>query len=118
MDDSTSRAVQTQVCDRFGVKPAFFKPGLKVGVARNVQSGLQPINGLRHPPERGTSGWYIWAGGEFSDAPDFFQPLHAEHLIEWCPEVIPYLSLPPGWRFLIAPGIEDVWADSELLKSN
>jgi len=35
---------------------------LKVGIARNVTSGLMPINGLRHPPEGDTTGWYIWAG--------------------------------------------------------
>ena len=42
----------------------------------------------------------IWAGGELSSAPDFFRPLHVEHLISWAPAVLPYLGLPPGWRFL------------------
>lgn len=32
-----------------------------------------------------------------------------------CPEVLPYLGLPPGWRFRIAPGHSDVWDDPELL---
>jgi hypothetical protein len=27
----------------------------------------------------------------------------------------PYLALPPGWRFLIAPDYEDVWFDESLL---
>ncbi len=27
------------------------------------------------------------------------------------PEVLPYLALPPGWRFLIADGYEDGWFD-------
>ena len=35
--------------------------------------------------------------------------LHAVHLADHCPSVLPYLGLPPGWRFLIAPGYEDVW---------
>jgi hypothetical protein len=34
---------------------------------------------------------------------------------EWCPAVLPYLELPPGWRFLIALGHEDVWEDPSLL---
>jgi hypothetical protein len=29
--------------------------------------------------------------------------------------VFPYLALPPGWRFLLAPGYEDVWYDPTLL---
>jgi hypothetical protein len=76
---------------------------LKVGIARNVREGLQPLNGLRINPSSDTTGWYFWAGQEKSDDPDFFLPLHVEHLKTWCPEVLPYLSLPPGWRFLIAP---------------
>ena len=51
-----------------------------------------------------TSGWYVWAGEAFSDAPDFFQPMHIEHVISRCPEILPYLGLAPGWRFLIADG--------------
>lgn len=64
---------------------------------------------MRLAPEGDTTGWYLWAGGEMSQDPDFFLPLHAAHLEEWCPLVIPYLVLPPGWRFQIAPDYEDVW---------
>ncbi len=83
----------------------------KVGVARNLRSGELPINGVRCLPEHGTTGWYIWRGESTSDDPEFFVPLHVSHLEEWCPTVLPYLELPPGWRFLIAPGHEDVWFD-------
>ena len=31
--------------------------------------------------------------------------------------VVPYLSLPPGYRFQIADGYEDVWFDLTLLGS-
>lgn len=86
-----------------------------VGVTAALGSGLLPINGLRHRPEAGTSGWYLWAGETFPTADDAFQPLHVEHLRGQCPEVLPYLSLPPGSRFLIAPGYEDVWFDESLL---
>jgi hypothetical protein len=72
------------------------------------------VNGLRHPPEGSTNGWYIWTG-ELSQAPDFFQPLHPVHLIERCPEIAKFLDLPPGSRFLIAPGYEDTWTDPSLL---
>jgi hypothetical protein len=86
-----------------------------VGVARNLGSGELPLNGLRHPATAGTSGWYLWAGQELSDTPDFFEPLHAEHLAEICPDVLPFLSLPPGWRFLLAGAQVDVWFEESLL---
>jgi len=89
--------------------------GSKVGISLNVRQGLMPLNGLRHPPEGDTCGWYIYAGEELPDRPDFFVPLHVEHLAEWSPQVIKYLGLPPGWRFLLATGYEDVWYDPALL---
>jgi hypothetical protein len=50
-----------------------------------------------------------------SDADDFFKPMHVEHLPDWCPEALPYLALPPGWGFILAPGYEDVWYDEAFL---
>lgn len=106
---------QDLVCRRFGAPVAPVADDMKVGVARNVRDGLLPLNGLRHPVVGDTSGWYIWAGEELSEDPDFFVPLHVEHLAEWCPGALPYLALPPGWRFLVAPGQEEVWRDDALL---
>ncbi|MHB1458131.1 MAG: immunity protein Imm33 domain-containing protein [Armatimonadota bacterium] len=106
---------QKELCDRYGTPYVESPLILKVGVARNVQSGLLPINGLRHQPEGDTTGWYIWAGEDLSEDPDFFVPLHVEHLNQWCPAVLPYLGLAPRWRFLIASAYEDVWADESLL---
>lgn len=107
---------QKDLCVRYG-SPFVGSPlALKVGIAVNVKSGLLPINGLRNPPEGDTTGWYIWAGEELSDDPDFFVPLHVEHLIQWCPAVLPYLGLAPGWRFLIAGAYDDVWEDKSLLQ--
>ena len=73
------------------------------------------MNGLRHPEAGDTTGWYLWAGDDLSDDPEFFVPLHVEHLKDWRPEFLDYLALPSGWRFLIAPGYEDVWFDDSLL---
>jgi hypothetical protein len=87
----------------------------KVGIALSTLH-LEPLNGLRHWPERETCGWYIWGGVEMSSASDFFEALHVHHLNERCPAVLPYLALPPGYRFLVAPDHEDVWADPSLLE--
>ena len=106
---------QHAVCDRFGATCAPCDPSEKVGISNTALQGELPLNGLRHPPDGGTCGWYIWGGTELRDTPDFFKPIHVRHLAELRPEVLPYLSLPPGWRFLIAPDYEDVWFDESLL---
>src|SRR5215475_9196020 len=71
---------QKAICSRFG---AAFEPpfaGSRLGIALQTLQ-LAPLHGLRHPPEKGTCGWYIWAG-ELSDSADFFQPLCVEHLTD------------------------------------
>jgi hypothetical protein len=107
-------AIQSAICERFGVECLSSHPQMKLGVAL-ATLGERPLNGLRHPPEGDTSGWYVWGGQELSLAPDFFQPVHVQHLDELLPVIIPYLSLPAGWRFQVAVGHEDVWFDDGLL---
>ena len=109
---------QRRVCEKYGATFVPAPASLKVGIAPNVKEGTLPIHGLRVQPDPGTTGWFIWAGGEMSQAEDFFVPLHVEHLSEWCPAALKFLGLPPGWRFLLAGGHEDVWYDAKLLSGS
>lgn len=87
---------------------------LNVGVSSNLDK--DPINGLRHPNEKGTTGWFIWTC-EYSEADDFFQPICAEHLLQKRPDIIKYLGLDIGFRFLAdRNGYEDIWFDEKLKK--
>jgi hypothetical protein len=106
-------ASQAEICKQLG--SAFDPPreDEPLGIALSTLSHL-PLNAMRHPAENGTCGWYIW-GGEYSDHPEFFQPLHVHHLAEHAPAMIPYLALAPGWRVLLAPGQADLWHDPALL---
>ncbi len=106
---------QKAICLKYNSNYQEAHADLIIGVSQNVKEGILPINGLRHPAEGNTAGWYIWAGDEFSEDPEFFIPLHIKHLEEWCPLAIKYLGLPPGWRFLVTPDYEDVWFDNSLL---
>jgi|SRR6478609_7715696 len=105
----------TRICERLGARPRPPTGSDKVGMALATLAD-SPLHGLRHAPGEGTCGWYIWGVEVESDKQDanFFSPLHVAHLHEVCPAVLPYLTLPPGWRFLIAAGHEDVWEDPEL----
>ena len=86
----------------------------KLGYATSTKGRL-PINGLRHPPEGDSCGWYIWCGEDFLDAEDFFSPLHTKHIYEDHPELTRLLGLAPGYRFVIAEEYLDVWYDPALL---
>jgi hypothetical protein len=57
--------------------------------------------------------YLVWARAH-TDA-DFFVPLHAFHLNNRCWEIVKVFGLRAGWRFLVAPGYEDVWFDAILL---
>jgi hypothetical protein len=108
---------QNKLCEKYGVE--FVPSSLNniVGVALHTFELQQnPINGLRQPTDiHSNVGWYIWAG-EYSSANDFFKPVHMDHLLAICPQILNYLGLAPGWRFLFDDkGYEDVWYDKELL---
>ena len=105
---------QETIAARFG---ALFVPvgaDEMAGVALETLA-LEPLNALRHPREGVACGWYIWGGEELSQEPTFFKPLHVKHLAEYCPTLVPYLGLGPGWRVLLAPNQEEVWFDEKLL---
>ena len=109
------KRAQQSLCSQYG--SAFVPPGAdsKVGIALATLSKA-PLNALRHPSQGNTCGWYIWGGEILSQSPQFFQPLHVRHLAEYCPSLLPYLGLAPGWRVLAAGEQVDVWHDPELLE--
>ena len=112
--DDDIKEQQRIVCQDYDQQCVPPEPNSKLGFALQTK-GMLPINGLRHPPEGDTNGWYLWGGNELSDDPKFFAPLHTDHLVTQCPEAIKFLGLPPGYRFLVAGDYVDVWFDESLL---
>lgn len=107
------QALQRRICRTYGagfVPPA---PGSKVGLA--IQTlGRVPIHGVRLTPTETTCGWYIHAGDEWSDEDDFYKPLCVDHLEDYCKFAMPFICLPPGWRFMTdGKGFIDIWQDAE-----
>ena len=114
MSDEANQESQIAVCRQYRRDFVACRPGSKLGIA--LQSlGQAPVHGLRHPPTPETNGWYIWAGEYSSDA-DFFKPFHASHLSQRLPEVVRFLGLPSGSRFLLTGEHVDVWFDESLLE--
>lgn len=103
---------QKEICEKYKSRWIPINKNLKVGASEKLM--FDPINGLRHPSDKGTTGWFIWTG-EYSGADNFFKPMCAEHLLQIKPQIIKYLGLNVGFRFLTDNnGYEDVWHDETL----
>lgn len=110
---------QREICARYGAEWAPTPSHLKVGVAQNLKTPLQPVYGMRHLGTEDTAGWFLFAGDPDDPetrADDFYSPLHAGHLIEWRPMIIPFLGLAHGWAFVTDGSYVDVWQDPALLE--
>ncbi|MNM71117.1 hypothetical protein D3C81_827710 [compost metagenome] len=101
---------QAKVCKRYDVSPR--APEDRVAIALGTLKD-NPIYGVRVKlPEDGTVSWFFYCG-EYSDAEDFYQVIHTRHLQEELPEVMNYLYLPEGSKFIIdREGYEDVWFEA------
>lgn len=103
---------QNEICLKYSSKWNPVNKKLNIGVSSNLDN--DPINGLRHPAEKGTTGWFIWTG-EYSENEDFFKPMCAEHLLQIRPDIIKFFGLDIGFRFLCDnTGYQDVWYDDSL----
>ena len=110
--DKKNITLQKSICAKYSSKFNPINRYLFLGVATNLE--FEPINGLRHPEHGTMNGWYIWSG-EWSDANNFFNPIHVEHLVIKRPKILKYLSLDVGFRFQMdRKGYEDVWYDEKL----
>jgi hypothetical protein len=106
---------QLLICKKYGSAYVEAVDSEIVGVALETLE-MEPLNGVRIMPTDKATGWYIY-GGQYSDDPNFYQPVCLSHLRERCPRVVKYLSLEPGFRFIIdRAGYEDVWKDVEILR--
>jgi len=106
--------VQRAVCERASAMPAYLLPTDRIAIARDFDATCHPINGLRHPAYGNMCGWNIWSGDVLGEDPDYFNVICYEHLVANGWGLLQYLALPAGWRFLAAPGYEDLWFDQAL----
>jgi hypothetical protein len=90
--------MQRSVCQSYRADYDPPAPGSTIAVATQTM-GASPVRGVRRPPAAGASGWFIYAGEDWSEDPAFFQTVSLEELAECCGLALPFLGLPPGWWF-------------------
>lgn len=100
---------QKLLCEEFDSAYVAVKADDLVAVAV-LTLALDPIVGIRKQPAEGeTVEWYIY-GGELDAQADHFEIISVQELEQLNPDLIPYLALERGFRFLIDQDeYEDVW---------
>ncbi|MNR35106.1 hypothetical protein D3C85_1529280 [compost metagenome] len=100
---------QIDICKKYGSRVIPYSLEDMVAVALETID-KSPIVGMRYILDAGDNvSWFFYCG-ENSDDDDFYRTMHVGHLGEFVPEVIDYLCLEPGYRFVIdREGYEDVW---------
>ena len=73
-----------------------------------------PYHGYRFARRGSHSGWVLWAG-DVEPGPAGSINARISTLVRCWPDIVPYLSLPAGWCFQLAPAHEEVWFDTDLL---
>jgi hypothetical protein len=112
-----------EIAEQHGVRPErpYPAPMVRVLLGRTLAPGIRPIYGGRARPQadRGDAGWTIWATHpdmHEASSTDGFDIVPVTEVRDRCPEVWPFLALPPGWAFVLAPdGTIDVYEEPELL---
>ena len=105
-------AEQKLLCEEVGSAYVEVKGDDVIAVAVHTLN-KDPIVGIRKPAEGEEQvSWYIY-GGELEGA-DSFETMTVRQFQELAPEVLPYLALDVGYRFMIdADDYEDVWKEGD-----
>lgn len=104
---------QQLLCEEFG--SAYVEVSGDDVVAVAVQTlNKDPIVGLRKKAEGDEQvAWYIY-GGELGEDDVNFETMTVRELQDILPDVLPYLALEEGYRFMIdADDYEDVWKEGD-----
>ena len=105
-------AEQKLLCEEVGSAYVEVKGDDVIAVAVHTLK-KDPSVGIRKPAEGEEQvSWYIY-GGELEGA-DSFETMTIRKFQELAPEVLPYLALDVGYRFMIdADDYEDVWKEGD-----
>lgn len=105
---------RVSVCKKYGAIPFHPSQDEVLLVAMDTLNQL-PLNAVRTNPESGCCGWYVWGGAEAEVDCGEFSRMHLSYVPRYLSELDDYLSLPPGFRILMAGSHVDVSYDNSLL---
>jgi hypothetical protein len=101
---------QEEECKIHNVSPVFPTFSQNIVISNGVYEGMA-IDAVRYPSPNHMTGW--WLTTElYDDNLDSLKTVHYFHLAFKRPDLLRYLALPFGYRFLVGNG-KDVWFDEK-----
>jgi hypothetical protein len=106
---------QKHECSKIGVTPSFPAFNQMIAISKGVYEGL-PTEAVRYPSPVHMSGWWLTTD-LYNEKIESMMIVHYYHVAFKRPDVVKYLALPFGYRFLVGAGNDDVWYDPKTLVS-
>jgi hypothetical protein len=103
---------QKLLCEEFGSQYIEVKGDDVIAVAVDTLQ-KEPLVGIRKKAESENVSWFIY-GGELAADLESFEMMTVRELQDILPDVLPYLALDIGYRFMIdQDDYEDVWKEGD-----
>jgi hypothetical protein len=102
---------QKETCEQHKVSPVPPYPDQMIVVSDGVLEG-DPVEGVRYPSPDHMSGWWLTTS-KYNGNSDSLKTEHAYHVYEKRPDLIKFLALPHGYRFMENKEKHDIWFDEK-----
>lgn len=102
---------QSEICLQHDLIPLFPNFSQSVVISDGVYEG-KDIEGIRYDSPQDESGWYLITD-DYNDDIKSLKIVHFYHVAFDRPEILKYLAIPFGYRFIMKDGNVEIYRDEE-----
>lgn len=102
---------QSEICSQIEVSPLFPTFSQNVVISKGVYEGKE-IEGIRYDSPEHMSGWWLITD-DYDDNIESLMTVHYYHVAFKRPDILKYLALPFGYRFLLEDGNLKIMKDED-----
>ncbi|RKT01033.1 immunity protein Imm33 domain-containing protein [Chryseobacterium defluvii] len=102
---------QSELCSHYGLPAQFPNFNQMIVISDGVYEG-KDIEGIRYESPEHMSGWWLITD-DYDNNIESLKTVHFHHVVFTRPDILKYLSLPFGYRFLMQNGNVEVYKNDE-----
>ncbi len=102
---------QSELCSHYGLPTQFPNFNQMIVISDGVYEG-KDIEGIRYESPEHMSGWWLITD-DYDNNIESLKTVHFHHVVFARPDILKYLSLPFGYRFLMQNGNVEVYKNDE-----